>query len=197
MDFSSLDPVQKPAIFPIEFRTEYEPIPDKPGEMRPVDVVKWAKKGTSNGATTEDKVERLKKGSVEWPVLEPHYEAWKKKQEAPIDGTPLAAWPGLTKQQAKVLSDFNLRSVEDFAAAPDSVIVKMQIPGIRQLQGRAKAFIEAAKGQSLVAAELAKRDETIEALKNQLGDAMAAIEELRKDKEDEPKRGPGRPRKDA
>lgn len=196
MDFSALDTQQKPAIFPIEFTTEYEKDPDDPSGSKMIakDWVRWGKKGTSNGATTRDKVDRLKKGSVEWAALEPYYDAWKKNQEAPIDGTPLDAWPGLTVPQAKVLRSHNLRSVEDFATAPDSVLTRMAIPGIRELQRRAKAFCEAAEGQAAIAEAMAKRDDQIDQLTSQLADAMKAIEALKQDAP--PKRGPGRPRKE-
>lgn len=198
MDFSGLETHQKPAIFPTEFRTEYEDDAANPGQMKGVDWVTWVKKGTSNGATTSEKVGRLKKDAVLWPVLEPYYEAWKKKQDAPVDGTPLDAWPGLTVQQAKVLRDFNLRSIEDFADASDSTLAKINLPGIRALQMRARAFREAAQSKSVIAAEIAKRDEEIATLKANLADAIEAIKAIQADDAEAPvKRGPGRTRKDA
>ena len=38
-----------------------------------------------------------------WEVVGPAYEAWKKGQEVPEDGTPLAAWPGVSPEIAQRL----------------------------------------------------------------------------------------------
>jgi hypothetical protein len=37
-------------------------------------------------------------------VLKPYYDNWKAGQAAPVNGTPLAAWPGATPQLVKALT---------------------------------------------------------------------------------------------
>jgi len=161
MSFDALEMRDRPAVVPIRFWTEYEPDHTDPAKLITHDKVEWAKKGSSNGSTTVIKIRHLKLDSVLWPVLQPAYEAWKKNQEAPLDGTPLDAWPGVTTQQVKVMRDYHLRSVEDFATAPDSTLMKMNFPGIREMQGRAKAFLQAAQGQAQIAEALHSRDQMI------------------------------------
>ena len=88
-----------PHIRPLRFYHEYEDVPGKPGEPREVEWCEWVKVG-GNGATTNEKVARLQKTDL-WPFLERAYAAWKKGQEEPTDGTPLAAWAGVNAAQGQ------------------------------------------------------------------------------------------------
>jgi hypothetical protein len=189
MSFNALEMRDRPAIVPIRFWTDYEPDPTDSTKTIAHDKVEWVKKGSSNASTTVMKIRHLKQDNLLWPILEPAYEAWKKNQEAPVDGTPLDVWPGVTPQQVKIMRDYNLRSVEDFATAPDSVLMRMHLPGIRELQGRAQAFLKAGEGQAQIAEALSSRDRTISQL-------VAEVEEMKRAMQDMPqpeKRGPGRP----
>jgi hypothetical protein len=188
----------KPAIYPTEFRTEYEADPADPAKLTPKDWVTWTIKGSASGnlaPSCSDKVDRLRKDAVMWAALEPHYEAWKKNQEAPVDGTPLDAWPGVTPQQVKIMHGYHLRTVEDFATAPGGTIIKMGIPGALQLQARAQRFLEAAGfmsesgGTAQIAAQLSVRDDKISMLEHELAEMRRAMAEFSE------RRGPGRPRK--
>jgi hypothetical protein len=178
MSFDALEMRDKPAIVPLRFWTEYEPDHTDAAKLVPHEKVEWAKKGSSNGSTTVIKVRHLQLDTVLWPVLQPAYEAWKKNQEAPLDGTPLDAWPGVTPQQVKVMRDYHLRSVEDFATAPDSTLMKMNFPGIREMQGRAKAFLQAAQGQVQIAEALHSRDQTIANLGADLEEMRQLMKEM-------------------
>jgi hypothetical protein len=178
MSFDALEMRDRPAVVPIRFWTEYEPDPANPGKLITHEKVEWAKKGSSNGSTTVIKIRHLKLDTVLWPVLQSAYEAWKKNQEAPLDGTPLDAWPGVTPQQVKIMRDYHLRSVEDFATAPDSTLMKMNFPGIREMQGRAKAFLQAAQGQAQIAEALHSRDQTIANLGADLEEMRQLMKEM-------------------
>lgn len=168
----------RPAIVPIEFRTDYEPDPAKPGEMRAVDWVKWVKKG-GNSSETEDKVARVQKhNAVVWGVIEVAYQAWKRGIDAPVDGVPLDATPFVTREQVKVLRAFHIRSVEDLAAATDSTVQRVGLPGIRQLISKAHAYLKAKEGEAVVAAALADRDQTIDELRQQLAELTATVTTL-------------------
>lgn len=178
-----------PFIAVIEFRVEYEPQPD--GSMKEVEWVTWAKKGVSNPATTDEKIARLKKypDNLIWQVIKPAYERWKAGQESPVDGTPLAAWPGATPQLVKALTPANIRSVEDLAQMEDSAISKLAIQNLRRLRQDARAFIEAQKSTAAVSGEVVKLRNENEALKARVDELIQAVEALAEDTPEKPRRG--------
>ena len=176
-----------PAIRVTRFWTDYKPDPKKPGEMVGVDWVEWRIRGDQHTSMRSEAVSRLCGGekwsgheqamkyyapSPEWVVIEPAYEAWKKKQDIPVNGTPLDAWPGLNPAQAEALKAADILTVEDCANMTDGQIGRARLPDARQIKERAKAFIAAKGDQSRIAAELASRDDLI-------AQQAAAIEELR------------------
>lgn len=168
------------AIHPIEFWTDYQPGPD--GQMVAHDWARWIKKGVSNGATTEDKVARVRRHDpMVWAVLERHYEAWKRGQDAPVEGTPLDAAPFVSREMVKVLAQYHIRSVEDLANAEDAGLAKLNVPGIRATRDKARAFLEAQRNVAGVAHELAQLREMVATLQRerdeavQTSDAMAAV----------------------
>ncbi|RVL48482.1 hypothetical protein CN138_09130 [Sinorhizobium meliloti] len=178
-------------IYPLKFWTDYE---DGEGdELRPVDWVTWVKKGTQNGNETTDKVARVKRDDMKWGALKPYYEAWKSKTEAPVNGYPLDAWPGVTAEQARVLKERHVRSVEDLVNSSDADLIKIGLPGIRQIHGRAKAFLEARVSTAPVAKEVAQLREENRVMREELEAAMALLKEAT-NKPDAPRRG--RPPKD-
>lgn len=124
-----------------------------------------------------------------WPQ---HYEAFKKGQEAPLNGTPLEAWPALNTAQVAELKALRVFTVEDLANMNESFYSNVGM-GTRDLAKKAKAFLELAAGTADVQrmeAELSRRDAEIADLKRQ-------IAELAERFDGGEKRGPGRPRKDA
>jgi hypothetical protein len=105
-----------------------------------------------------------------WAVIEPAYKAFLEGNELPETGTPLAAWAGCTKEAADVLKANYIRTVEDFAAATDAQIGRIQLPNVRALRDQAKAFLD---GADKVAANAKVAD-----LSDQLEAAMQMIAEL-------------------
>lgn len=200
-----------PSIIPLNFWVEYDPQPD--GKILEVEKVEWSRKGTQN-TTTVEKISRLKKHDGEvWQMLKPYYERWKEGKEAPIDGTPLAAWPGATPQLVKALEPYHIRSIEDLANLTDGTLPRIPVPGIRGMREQAKAYIAAASTTAPIAGELS-------ALREQNASLMARVSEMETilksvqqggqvEYPDMPegmvaapeggitKRGPGRPRKAA
>ena len=192
MDILIPDGRDQAPIVPLKFWTDYEP--DGQGGFREVDFVQWTRRG-SNGATTSDKIGRVKKDVTKWAVLERFYDHWKRGQEAPVNGTPLEAWAGITREQIAVLKQLHLTSVEDFATATDAVLVRLNMPGIRGLQQKAKAFL-ANRSSADAAAAIAARDEKIAFLEAQVAELVEMVQALQPKEGAEPvKRGPGRPRK--
>ena len=162
-----------PAIVPLSFWKDYDPQPD--GTMRENVWVEWTRKGTRN-ATTKEKIARLKKdaGPI-WQALVPYYEHWKKGQDAPIDGTPLAVWPGATQALVKALEPYHMCSVEDLAKLSDGEMARVQVPGMRAFRDNARAFIEAQQTTAVVAGQMAEKDRQIEFLTTELAEIKALL----------------------
>lgn len=116
-----------------------------------------------------------------WAMIEPAYEAWKQGQDLPLNGTPLAAWAGVTAEQAQALSRMGIRSVEEVASLTDSVMGKVPLPNVRDLIAQAKAFLDASD-RNVVADKLAGQQSEIDGLKEQLAAAMELLEEQTKGK---------------
>ncbi len=193
-----------PFIAPEEFWTDYELQSD--GTQKAVEMVRWVKKGMQTPATVVEKVSRMSKTgpqgqhSPEWTVLKPYYDNWKKGEAAPVNGTPLAAWPGATPQLVKALTPANIRSVEDLAEMEDSAIQRLAIPGLRDKQKQARAFLEAAKTTAVVSGEVVKLRDALESRDREIAELKDLIEKhvIKKEQEgEEPRRKPGRPRKVA
>lgn len=171
---------RKPAIHPVKFWTEYENNPEKPGEKIAIEWVSWVKIGTMTGETTNAKVDRLKPRknragnevvSVEWPSIEKAYNAWKAGEETPEEGTPLAAWPGVTTELMEALKPLHILTVEDFAQSPDHVFRGLPVPNLNALRDQAFAFLLAQGGDAQTAAEIQNRDARIAELESSLSDA--------------------------
>lgn len=176
---------QKPAIVPIKFWKDHEPIAGGT-ELKEVEWVEYAKKG-SNGATTQEKIARLSKAAKDgrtspvWQVIEPYYEHWKKGQDEPTSGTSLDAWPAITPGQAAQYRLLHLRSVEDVSQMTDNDCDRFGM-GARGLRDKARAFVQAKGGQAAMADELSKRDETIANLTTQIADLTASVQALTADR---------------
>jgi hypothetical protein len=94
-------------------------------------------------------------------------------QEQATSGTPLESWPQMTVGMVASLKAVNISTVEQLAELSDANA--SQIMGNHDLRRRAKAFLEAAAGEAVNAkleAELEKRDNEIETLKNQMAQLM-------------------------
>lgn len=72
--------------------------------------------------------------------------AFEAKKEQPVEGTPLAEWPGVTRAQVDELAFFGIKTVEALASLADSQAQKFM--GIQSLKAKAAAYIEAAKQQA-------------------------------------------------
>ena len=97
----------------------------------------------------------------------PAYEAWKKGEELPTDGTPLGAWPGITPDQAAGLKAAGLRSIEEVANANDALMSKIPLPNVRGLKELAANYL-AGSDRAKVASALADKDREIAEMREQL-----------------------------
>lgn len=112
-----------------------------------------------------------------------HYERFKANKEAEdqIDGYPLSQWGALSRATAEELRYLGFRTIEHVAGASDAVLGKH--PGLRQLQQRAKQWIESQKSAApaqKLADDLQDAQETIQGMKKQMEEMAAAMAQLKK-----------------
>jgi hypothetical protein len=108
------------------------------------------------------------------------------------EGMPIEDWPQITRGQAETLKSLSIPTVEALAAVNDANIMNLGQPG-RELRIKAQAFLAVSKDTA--AAQQFKLEN--EQLKATLADQQRQIRELaaKLERREEPKRGPGRPRK--
>jgi hypothetical protein len=94
------------------------------------------------------------------------YEAWKKGQEMPVDGTPLKLWPPASPAQIETCLRVNVRTVEELARLSETGIQKIGIGG-QELRRKAQAWLEAANGTGKLAGELEKLTVIVEQLQKE------------------------------
>lgn len=178
----------------IKFWTKYKP--DGAGGFKGVDMVEYCAVGKANMATTVATVASLGKllplepgdenmaimmAHARWNSIKPQYDAWKDGRETPIDGTPLAAWPGITSDQADFLRNLGIRTVEEIAEASDSIVTKIPFPGARELRTSAQAFLKSAD-KAKVATEITTLSEKNRALEEQLEEMRQIVLEMQSER---------------
>lgn len=121
---------------------------------------------------------------------------WKKGNELPREGTPIKTWAMCTRMDAKQLIATGITTVEDLAAFPDTNLGVIGMNG-RYLRDMARGWLAEAKDKGSNAKSLADANVQIEELKATVERQNERINRLaaRLEEGDEPKRGPGRPRK--
>jgi hypothetical protein len=121
-----------------------------------------------------------------WDVIRPKYEAFKAGNELPEDGTPLAAWAGVTPEMAAYLRRMGIHTLEGVRDMSEATAVKLPFPNARKLASLA--------GDYLASVSATQKDQEMAAMRER----MAIMEEMIAAAQAEPeKRGPGRPRKEA
>ena len=121
------------------------------------------------------------------------YEAWKEGREAPVNGTDLKNWPGVTPAQLKTCQNATVRTIEDLAEANADTIRKLGMGGVAMME-KAKAYLAAAnqnKTSEEVSALMVKLDALSDTVKRKDEQISDLLERL-----DESTNKSGRPRKD-
>jgi DNA-dependent RNA polymerase auxiliary subunit epsilon len=116
------------------------------------------------------------------------WNAFRAGAEQVAAGTPLAQWPQITSSQVRELNAVNIWTVEALAEVSDAALDGVGHGG-RALRDGAKLWLDAAQDNSVLSRMAANNQhlqEQIDALTAQLSLANS----------DEPRRGPGRPRKE-
>ena len=127
------------------------------------------------------------------PFAHRAYEAWKEGREAPVNGTDLKNWPGVTPAQLKTCQNATVRTIEDLAAANADTIRKLGMGGVAMME-KAKAYLASAnqnKTSEEVSALMVKLDalsDTVKRKDEQISDLLERLDESTKKR--------GRPRKE-
>lgn len=77
------------------------------------------------------------------------YEAWKRGEEAPPNGTAIKDWQVLSPAQRATVLAANVRTVEDLAAANGEALTRIGM-GANQLKQKAETWLKAAKDVGVV-----------------------------------------------
>lgn len=121
-----------------------------------------------------------------WELVSPAYEAWKAGEAMPETGMPLAAWAGVSSEQADFLKKLHILTVEHVAEMSREDTAKLPWPNSNKLPKLAADFL-ASKEKSDASAEMEAMREKMAAMEEMLAEYITA-DEL-------PKRKPGRPKK--
>lgn len=123
-----------------------------------------------------------------------HYEAFMKRtgDDDEIIGTPLDQWPQVTRSQVEELAFFNVKTVEQLAAMPDSNTQQMH--GLLGLKQKANAWLESTKTKEEVEKAFAEEKADLKAQIAELKEAVAALQEKKVTKKKTAKKR-GRPPK--
>lgn len=117
--------------------------------------------------------EKLRYMTAVWSQIEPAFEAFTKGQEIPLNGTPLAAWSGVSPEQAEILRQSAIRTVEEVSRLTDGQIERVRLPNVRDLRAQAILFLENSD-----AAKAAEREAQKDAQIAEMAERMAAMEAL-------------------
>lgn len=171
-------------IIVIGFRQTYG------ADGKPIDWVKWVPVHSPQTMGNEDRVDHLNPANIKhregasqsekvaymtaiWKDIEPAYTAWKEGREIPLNGTALAAWPGITPEQAEIFRLAGIRTVEAVRDMTELQRAKVRLPNARELQELARAFLENSDAAKAAARE-AEKDRQIA----EMAERMAAMEAL-------------------
>jgi len=131
--------VAKDVIFALVTPTGSKDLLEKPAE-------EWIK-GLEEGVNQE----RIP--SIWLDAYKKALQIWEENQTDPEFGTPIRNWPALTPSQLKMLTDCNLRSVEDVAEMNEEAVLRMGMGG-RALKEKARAWLDASKDVGKTSEEL-------------------------------------------
>lgn len=183
----------KPMIAVQKFWTEYKQNKTNPKEMIGIDMVAYGPVGQLDRTINISKVSTLSKimplqgneqnpavamAHARWDAIKPRYDAWKTGNELPIQGTPLAAWNGVTPEQAEILKASNIRTVEEIAELNDATRARIPLPGLQDLIGSAKRYVASSDFVQYQKA-LADKDEQIKRLELQGESHKEDMDEMR------------------
>lgn len=138
-----------------------------------VERVRHLKPESLNIKPGSDGGEKMAFFRYRWAQIEPSYEQWKNGQTMPMDGTPLAAWPGVTADMARVFQLAGIRTVEEVRDMDDGTRRRVNLPNLMQLQKTAGLYLESTD-TAKKDAQIASLQEQMDAMKELLAEAISA-----------------------
>lgn len=94
------------------------------------------------------------------------YEAWKKGEEIPVEGTPIKGWQLFSPAQQKNAIELGFRTVEDLAGMNAEGLQKFGIGG-QDAKNKAQAWLKAANGPGKLAGEISALQVAVSQLQEQ------------------------------
>lgn len=132
---------------------------------------------------------------AEWlSHFELQYKEWQRGNELPREGTPIKTWAMCTREAATRLIAIGITTVEDLGEVNDQSLGTIGLDG-RYLRDMARGWLGEAKDKGSNAKALADANVEIERLKESNAQLLERVNRLAARLEEEPRRGPGRPRK--
>ena len=89
-------------------------------------------------------IERPSK-QYDYDMFPREWDAYKRQNVTGVTGTPLEAWPQITRSQVKESRYFEIHTVEQMSELSDQVCMKLGM-GFSELREKAKAYLQAASG---------------------------------------------------
>lgn len=93
------------------------------------------------------------------------FNAWKKGEELPPNGTPIKTWPALSPAQQKTIISAGILTIEDLASLSDSEISRLGTGGT-SLKLKAQSWLDASKDQGKLAERYAALETKFQDLSN-------------------------------
>lgn len=115
-----------------------------------------------------------------WPE---QYAAFRRGEEATVDGTPLEQWPFLKKNHVLELKAMGIFTVEQAAGLPDQACQKIGMGGTA-IRENAKAYLNDADAMKIVSQSIADKeaaDAKVANLERQLDEMRAIVDRLHKE----------------
>jgi len=112
-----------------------------------------------------------------------YWDAWAAGRQNAESGTPLSAWPAMSKAQVEELGFFNIRTVEQLSNVNDSELQKFS--GLLVLKQKAQAFMDLAEGTGSIdrlVDEMTVKDNQIAGLEDAIAEMAEEIAELKSKK---------------
>lgn len=172
------------------FESRAEPVRNangkETGEIIVRDYVKYGPPMAADRLVVEARVDRVLRASKPMnsnniaqnaafsraEFIKPLYDAWKRGEELPDTGTPLAACNFLRAEDLAVLKMSGVRTAEELAGLLDSNLGQIRLPQIREKRAMAKRFLEA-QDQNKAAAMIKAQADEIAEMKAQVQALMA------------------------
>jgi hypothetical protein len=127
----------------------------------------------------------MSKGRIlpEWVELyKKSYDAWKRGEEAPLNGTPIKGWGVISPAQQETLIRMTILTVEDLAAVNDEGIKRIGMAGL-ELKNKARAWLAQLNDKGPLTMEVAavNRENAllkgeVETLKQQVAQLAAIVQ---------------------